>query len=180
MTNTKLSMHSTTIIDDVVTIPTTYLILGHARHGKETVADLIARKKGLRSVSTLRTVCQTVVFPELATRYGYGTEKDCFEDRINHRDEWFQLISAYNTPRKCRLAKTILQGSNIYVGIRSRKEFNACKHLFTYVIWVDAKGRLPVDPACFMELTQDDADLYVNNNFDIATTKSELKALFGN
>ena len=34
---------------------------------------------------------------------------ECFEDRVNHRSEWFDLITNYNKEDRTRLTKEILK-----------------------------------------------------------------------
>jgi hypothetical protein len=45
----------------------------------------------------------------LKVKYGYKTSEECFEDRVNHRSEWYDMICEYNLNDKAKLAKGILE-----------------------------------------------------------------------
>jgi hypothetical protein len=127
------------------------LLLGHGEHGKDTVAEIITELTGLRFESSSHAAAELAVMPKLAEKYGYKTVQECFEDRRNHRDEWRQLITDYNTPDKTRLCREILARCDGYVGMRCPIEYAAVKHLFDVVIWVDARKRKPIDPSMGVE-----------------------------
>lgn len=145
------------------------LIIGHARHGKDTLAEKIRDKMGLAFTSSSVFVGRECIWPTWG-RERYGTFDEMFADRVNHRKTWADLISAYNTPDKTRTAKTMLdRGYDMYVGMRRRDELEACcaARLFDYVIWVDALKRLPPEGDDSNELTDLDADLICDNNGSI-------------
>jgi adenylate kinase family enzyme len=126
------------------------LILGHGRHGKDTVAQYISEKYGLKFISSSRAVFEEAVWPHLCGDYidwgGTNIEEAkmlCFEDRINRRAEWKKLISDYNTPDKAALAKIILSKNDMYVGMRCEHEYEASKHLFDKIFWVHRIGYMP-------------------------------------
>lgn len=129
------------------------LILGHARHGKDTVAELLRHHAGLQFVSSSEAAGRAAVWPILAPKYGYATFQQCFDDRAAHRQEWFELIGAYNTPDKARLAREILAHNDAYVGLRAADEYDAAHRLFDFIVWVDASKRLPPEPAASCSLT---------------------------
>jgi hypothetical protein len=146
------------------------LILGHGEHGKDTVAEIITHCTGLfgtdftglRFESSSRAAAELAVMPALAEKYGYKTVEECFDDRRNHREEWKQLITDYNTPDKSRLCREIIARCDGYVGMRCPEEYAAVKHLFDYVIWVDASKRKPLDPS--MGIERDDSMAVIDNN----------------
>lgn len=121
-----------------------YLILGHARHGKDTFAELLCKYTGLTAQSSSWFIAETIAFPRLKNKYNYSTVEQCYKDRVNHRVEWLNLIKEYNTPDKTRLAKEILKTSDIYIGMRSREEYEAClkENLFDKIFYVCACPRL--------------------------------------
>lgn len=142
------------------------LIIGHARHGKDTVAEKIRDKMGLRFTSSSLFVGQEFIWPTWGIER-YSTFDEMFADRVNHRKTWADLISAYNTPDKTKTAATMLsRGFDMYVGMRRRDELTACREagLFDHVIWVDASKRLPLESADSMELVASDADTCLDNN----------------
>jgi hypothetical protein len=139
------------------------LIIGHGRHGKDTVAEgLVERMPTLSFMSSSMFVAQTVVRKDLeAVGINYLDLEDCYEDRVNHRDFWRDSVARYCNPPE-RMAQEILADHDIYVGMRTRREFAASRHLFDEVIWVDRTRLLPPEPSC--ELTRWDATYYFNNN----------------
>jgi len=142
------------------------LIIGHKDHGKDKVGALLAVELDTQYRSSSEFIAERVVFPKLAPLYGYPTWESCFADRNNHRKEWFDLIRAYNTPDGARLAKDILAEATIYVGMRNREEFEACREqkLFDVVLWVDALARREKESIESMELVEEDADFILDNN----------------
>lgn len=149
-----------------------YIIVGHARHGKDTIADLFAKGMGLSWQSSSMAAAEHVVMPYLAERgISYSSLDECFEDRYNHRKAWYDAITEYNTPDKTRLARKIFETNDIYVGMRNREELLACKEqLGVCVIWVDASLRLPPEPASSMTIKEEDADFIINNNGSLSET----------
>lgn len=139
------------------------LILGSGRHGKDSVAEIIRDLYGLSFMSSSRATCEEVVYPAIKDKYGYESPEDCYNDRSNHRQEWFDLISAYNTPDKSSLAKLILSRCDVYVGLRCPVEFEASRHLFDHVLWVDASERLHKEPSMRIDFDPDTMIL-INNN----------------
>ena len=142
------------------------LIIGHARHGKDTLAKLIQEKMGLAFTSSSIFVGEECIWP-IWGHERYPDFQSMFDDRVNHRKLWADLISAYNTPDKTRTAKMMLnRGYDMYVGMRRMDEFVACNEakLFDHVIWVDALKRLPPEGKDSNEMIPGLADLYCDNN----------------
>jgi len=141
------------------------LILGHGRHGKDTVAMIINYFTGLTFIASSWFAAKEVVFPALSEDYVDITA--CYEDRANKRTKWFELIKAYNTPDATRLARALLKESNIYVGMRSNAEYEACMKagLFDYVFWVDASHRAPLESVTSFNIPYNkDTMIYIDNN----------------
>lgn len=141
------------------------MILGHGRHGKDTVAEYIRDEFGFACTSSSLTAAK-MIFPKLAGKYGYATVEECFADRHNHRAEWYDLILAYNSPDKASLARLIYQTNDIYVGMRSWQELAACRNagLFDAAIWVDRRDRCPPEAADSMTIEPWMADYIIDNN----------------
>ena len=114
------------------------LIIGHARHGKDTIAEMIRDNFGLEFQSSSQAAANIFIYDELKDKYGYITPEECFADRVNHRAEWHDLICGYNQFDKARLAKDILLNADMYVGMRSNAEVEECldQGLFDLVIGV--------------------------------------------
>jgi nucleoside 2-deoxyribosyltransferase len=139
------------------------LVLGAGRHGKDTLAEVMERKGGYTFTSSSEAANSTVIYPVLCQSHRYQSEKECFEDRHNHRKLWYNLICLYNKEDKARLAREILQNVDIYVGMRSSEELEASRPLFDLVLWVDAEKRITEkDPTLMIERNQ--ADLCIDNN----------------
>ena len=162
------------------------LILGNGRHGKDTLAELFNKYFELTFMSSSQASADFFLYNQLKDKYGYTTSEECFEDRVNHREEWYQAICDYNKNNRARLAQDILSRSDCYVGMRDKEEFNECvkQKLFDIIIWVDASKRLPLEPGTSFNINMSDADIIVENNgtFEEFVEKSKRigKALFGN
>jgi len=142
------------------------LIIGHGRHGKDTVCDILADKYHMSFQSSSAFCAEHVVFPVLSELYGYSNFMQCFDDRHNHRTEWFNLISEYCETDGARLGREIFSEYDIYGGLRNPREFAAMKEqkVFDWCVWVDRSQHLPTEPFASMGLTVDHADYIVNNN----------------
>jgi thymidylate synthase (FAD) len=159
------------------------LIIGHARHGKDTVAEMIEDQMGLTFKSSSIFVGEKCVWPAWG-KERYSTFDEMFEDRVSteNRIVWGNLISAYNTPNQARTAIEMLAEHDMYVGMRRIAEWQACKdaNLFDYVIWVDACSRKDLENVLSNEMTSNHADLYIDNNgpesnLQIAVDSLQLK-----
>lgn len=114
------------------------LIVGHGRHGKDTMAEILNKNFGLTFESSSMKAAELFIFESLKDKYNYKSFDDCYNDRSSKRVEWHDLIIEYNKEDKARLAKDILLESDIYVGMRSKEEHDECisQGLFGWVIGV--------------------------------------------
>ena len=155
-----------------------FFILGHGRHGKDTFAELLCEMApGLKFVSSSLFVCERAVFPTLGPRYAYETAEECFADRANHRDEWHELISAFNSPDKARLARQLFVDFDLYVGLRCVEELEEARHFADLVLWVDRSEHLPPEPKSSNTITANDCDLIVPNNGTLADLRERAERL---
>ncbi len=155
------------------------LIIGHGRHGKDTVAEMIRDKMGLRFTSSSMFVAEEMIWNAWG-KDRYDTFEEMYDDRANFRKTWADLISAYNTPDKTKTAATMLgRGFDLYVGMRKFDELSACVEakLFDHIIWVDASNRVPLEGKDSMDLKQIHADMVINNNDSPEYLSSQIKAL---
>jgi dephospho-CoA kinase len=145
------------------------LIVGHARHGKDTVAQILADGWDFKFQSSSLAAAEIVVFPVLSKIYGYETVEECFNDRVNHRAEWKDLITEYNSEDRTKLAKQILEDNNIYVGMRCKYELATCRAngLFDVIVWVGAEYRKEPEPTSSNTITKEMADYVIDNNGSI-------------
>jgi len=156
-----------------------FMIIGHARHGKDTVAQIFTDYGGYTFKDSSLTCCEIAIYPELKKRHGYESIQECYEDRSNHRQEWHELIVAYNTPDLSKLSRYIFDHADIYVGIRNPDEFFAARHqgLFDLAIWVDASKRLPPEDKKSSQMEPWMADIIIDNNSEFRLTELRTKRL---
>src|SRR5690554_5576742 len=142
------------------------MVIGHARHGKDTVCELLKEHYGLSFTSSSMFACELFIYNLLKDTHGYSTIEECFNDRVNHRPVWHQLIKEYQGDDKTLLTKAIFSKHDVYCGNRSREEVRAAVDagLVDCVIWVDASKRLPPEGRNSMSLTKQDADYIIDNN----------------
>lgn len=142
------------------------LIIGHARHGKDSFAEILEENYNFTFKSSSMAASEIFIYDLLKGKYGYKTFEECFEDRVNHRTEWHDLICEYNKDNRARLASEILEYNNCYVGMRSPDEIDEClrQNLFDLIIWVDASERLPLESEDSFKIDKSYADIIVDNN----------------
>jgi dephospho-CoA kinase len=142
------------------------IIIGYGRHGKDTVCDILKKHYGYNFTSSSRFCAEKVVFPVLSKKYNYKTVDECYNDRHNHRKEWFDLIAEYNEQDLSRLGKLLFQEHDIYCGLRRKEELLALQkeNVAKYTIWVDASDRLPPEPNDSCTVTKEMADCVIYNN----------------
>lgn len=152
------------------------LVIGHRQHGKTHVGELLAKILNTQAHDSSWYACENIIYPALKDKYGYASAQDAHNDRGAHRQEWFELIEAYND-QPDRLTKAILSEGTIYIGMRSRMEFEGSKHHFDHVIWVDASQRLPEEDSTSMKLTRYDADYVLDNNGSLDALPAQMGLL---
>lgn len=155
------------------------LILGYARHGKDTVAELMRDKHGYTFQSSSLFAAEHVVRPALAAvGVTYPTLEACYADRVNRRAFWYEAIAAYNDPPE-KLATSILRTACMYVGMRSAREYAAARHLFDVIVWVDASGRgLPPEDTSSNSITFDPEQMLLLSNNGTLSDLEEAVAGF--
>lgn len=157
------------------------IVTGHARHGKDTVCEMIAKKTWTRFTSSSQFVAEKAVRPYLAAKgITYGTFDEMYADRVNHRANWFDAISAYNEPDAARLGRELFEeGNSIYCGLRNKRELDELRKqgLADAVIWVDASKRLPPEPETSMTITPKDCDIIIHNDGTLEELEKSVDAL---
>ena len=141
-------------------------IVGSARWGKDSFAEILRDEFGMTFESSSQSAADIFLYDLLKEKYGYETSEECFEDRHNHRQEWYEAICEYNKDDKARLAKGIVERTGCYVGMRDRDEIRECikQGLFDLIVWVDASDRLPEEPATSFNIDRSCADIIIENN----------------
>ena len=155
------------------------LIIGHARHGKDSLAEIMNEEFGLTFVSSSQAAADIFLYDLLKEKYVYQNSVECFEDRVNHRQEWYEAICDYNKDDRARLAKGILEMADCYVGMRDRGEILECinQGLFDIIIWVDGSGRLPLEDASSFNIDNTCADIIIENNGTFEEFKEKVVRL---
>lgn len=157
------------------------VVIGYAGHGKDTVCEILRDEHGYTFASSSQAVAEEVIFPALKDKYGYTSVEECFADRHNHRQEWFELIKEYNTPDLARLGKLIFSKYDIYCGLRSIGELIAIKDagLCDYVISVDALQRLRTkeSTSSMTVIPWIDDDYVIENNGTLDDLKNSVSSV---
>lgn len=145
------------------------MIIGHARHGKDTACSILHLLYDLRFESSSHFVAEKAVKPYLASLgIMYDNFDDMYADRVNLRKEWHDAIAEYNREDPAKLGMELFAQYDIYCGIRSRIELEhlRLRNAFDSVWWIDASSRVPPESDNSMKLNSNDADLIINNNGD--------------
>ena len=143
-------------------------VIGSAQHGKDTVAEMIKVNYGLKHKSSSVAALEIFLFDTLRLKYGlvYDSMEDAYEDRVNHRDKWYNEICEYNKDDKARLAKDIMKDNDIYVGMRSAEEIAKCKEdgVFDFVLGVFDPRKPNEDSSSNSINVLEDADAVIMND----------------
>ena len=142
------------------------LVIGHGRHGKDTVCEILRDKYDYSFESSSQFCSKLFIYDMLKDKYGYANEEECYNDRHNHRAEWYDAICDYNVPDAARLGREIFKAHDIYCGLRNKREFFAMQNtgVFDYAIWVDRSDHLPPESKDSMSLEHWMADFTIDNN----------------
>lgn len=182
------------------------IVVGHGRHGKDTVAEIMQEEYGLRFTASSLFCAEKVVWPLVRDQDGwddllrdlddlelynrvlaalrqahaklYPSAQACFDDRYSFRELWFQVIKRYCTPKE-RLAQEILAENDIYCGIRSRDEFMAAWNagVAHAAIWVEAGKRHPPEDKTSMEIEPWMCTYELDNNGSLEDLRHNIRVL---
>jgi len=153
------------------------LIIGHGRHGKDTVAQMISDCTGLTFESSSKSAAKIFIYDKLQNKYNYKNFNECYEDRVNHRAEWHNLICEYNRDNKSKLAKKITSLNDMYVGMRSNEEIEKCikDNIFDYIIGVfDPKKPLEPKDSFNIDLFEKSDIIFITGDLDKVRKNVEL------
>lgn len=156
------------------------LVIGHARHGKDTVCEILKDKYGYSFMSSSEYCAENIIFPHLAPLYGYTTYTDCFTDRVNHRSEWFNIIREYNGSDPARLGKEIWSKYDIYCGLRNVEEMKTLRadSVYDLSIWVDAGNRVPKEDCSSITIDATMADYILDNSGSLEDLDKSISEIF--
>jgi len=164
--------------DDLPMTKPRLMIIGNARHGKDTVCELLRDAYGFSFTSSSFFCAEEVILPKMPAGK-YANAQECFDDRGNNRALWYDLITEFNQPDASALGRAIYAKHDIYCGIRNSTEFHAVRNagLFDVAIWVDASKRLPPEDKSSMTLEPWMADYILDNNGTLDQLKLGLRNL---
>jgi dephospho-CoA kinase len=154
------------------------LIVGHGRHGKDTVCEML-EKYGYTFQSSSKFCSELFIFEELKHEYGYADEEQCYIDRHHHRVLWYNMIHNYCKDDLARLGRNLFAKHDIYCGLRNKREFFAMQNeeIFDYAIWVDRTDHLPKEDPDSMSIEQWMCDYTIDNNGDLARLEKNVEIL---
>ena len=153
------------------------IIVGNKRHGKDHAAEYLRNNFGLSYRGSSELCSELFIFDVLKDKYNYKTPEECFEDRVNHREEWFDLISEYNSEDPTRLATGIFNKHECYCGMRRYEELEACKEKWEnlLVIFIDRSKILPAEAKSSCTIQKDQADVVIENNYTLVEFEDKLR-----
>jgi hypothetical protein len=154
------------------------LVVGHGRHGKDTVCEML-EVYGYKFQSSSKFCSELFIYNALKDKYGYKNEDECYTDRHNHRAEWYDMIHNYCSNDLARLGRNLFAEHDIYCGLRNRREFFAMKNeeLFDYAIWVDRSDHLPAEDSTSMSIEQWMCDYTLDNNASLDRLERNVEIL---
>ena len=154
------------------------LVVGHGRHGKDTVSEMMnAYSYSFQSSS--KFCSELFIFDDLKDQYGYANEDECYNDRHNHRTEWYNMIHNYCKDDLAKLGRNLFDKHDIYCGLRNKREFFAMQNeeIFDYAIWVDRSDHLPSEDPSSMSIEQWMCNYTIDNNGDLQRLKKNVHIL---
>lgn len=153
------------------------MLLGLSGHGKDAVCDNLP--KSVKHSSSSKFALRTFMFLKLQEKYGYVSRRQCYEDRVNKRQDWYEGIKEHCSEDPAKLGRDLFKYNTVYNGCRNRREFEAMRKegLFDVVVWVDSSKRLGSSDDPYMELTSDDADYILDNNGTLIQLKVNMVQL---
>jgi hypothetical protein len=153
------------------------MVLGYARHGKDTVCEMLREMYGLTFMSSSLAAAEIVMMPIFGDKY--KTVQECFDDRVNHRSTWYDGIRAFNAKDPTKLMRLIYDKVDVYSGIRSWREFTAGRNtlLFHHAIWVDRSELLPPEPTSSNTMEKWMADFIIDNNGTLEELRRNVRQL---
>jgi len=159
------------------------MICGFGRAGKDSVADQISKRLGVKTQCSSSLAARHVIAPQINKLFDSDyidriakvegkwvhpdiIEKNLFETRHegDGRKIWFDAICEYNKEDPTRLMRKLYDIADVYVGCRSLREFLAGQHeCFQFSIWVDGSKRVaPEITTC--EIKPENCDIIIDNN----------------
>jgi gluconate kinase len=143
------------------------MILGYANHGKTTVAHFIVEHFNLRFVDTSEFIAKNIM---VAKGY-YSDIEQAFSKKTQDRALWYREVQNYNEEDAAALVKALLKDSDIYVGLRDKRELKkTVADIDPFIVWI-LDERKPKESTDSCTVSQEMAHIIVKNN----GTEQELK-----
>jgi len=154
------------------------LVVGHGRHGKDTVCEML-EAYGYTFQSSSKFCSELFIYNDLKDQYGYANEDECYVDRHNHRTEWYNMIHNYCKDDLAKLGRNLFAKHDIYCGLRNKREFFAMQNeeIFDYAIWVDRSDHLPKEDPSSMSIEQWMCNYTIDNNSELERLKLNVDIL---
>lgn len=174
------------------------MVMGHGRHGKDTVCEILRDNFGYQFISSSDIATRKIIMPKIRKLYEawedtgsypinqpsirwYDTPEECFEDRHtgNNRAFWYDTIVEFEKDDATALGKLIFEENNIYCGIRNKRSYHALRNagMFYKSIWVDRSDHEPPEPTSSNSIEQWMADFTIDNNGTLAQLGQETVRL---
>lgn len=150
------------------------LVLGHAQHGKDTVADYIALHLGLLSTSSSKFAIEDWIFEKDSKNF--KSPDDMYERRNEIRTFLFEEIKQSLAGDLSSLGRKIFKNNDIYVGCRNSEEVIAIQNagLVDLTIFVDASERKEPESKESCNITKELADIIIDNNSTVEVLEKRL------
>ena len=163
------------------------LVIGHARHGKDTVCEILQDEYGMAFTSSSLFCAEHVVMPYFRNKaptpayIQYSNVQECFDDRSNHRAEWYEAIRDFNRPDASALGRAIFAENDVYCGLRSKAELNALVNarVADFVIWVDRSDHQPPEDRSSCTVEPWMAHYVLDNNGTPEDLRFNVRQLMG-
>ena len=154
-------------------------IIGHKRSGKDRAAERLRNATGMKFEASSMFCAKLFIFDTLKEKYGYTSAEEAFEDRHDHREEWFSLIADYNKDDPTRLSNEIFKENHAYVGLRRFEELELSKKRWpeAIVIYIDAEGRVPPESESSCTIKKSQAHIIIENKTTLQEYNNKLDKL---
>ena len=159
------------------------IILGHARHGKDTVCEYLRDKYNFKFQSSSMFALENIIWPVLKDEY--NTKLECFADRVNNRELWFDLITNFNASGLKSMGELIFEENDIYCGLRQIDELNNLidKKIVKIenIYFVDRSKILSIESENSSEINIDTINniKIIDNNSSLEDLYKKLDIIFG-
>ena len=140
------------------------LILGHARHGKDTVARMLADELCWDYLPTSVYILDSLVYGKVQKAKGYDSVAEAYKNRDEDRVLWKLIIDTYTKGEPTKLIKDVLKRSDVYIGLRNSIQLKEAikENLFDIIIGVFSP-KLPLEETNEIDVF-DHSDFIIYNN----------------